>query len=103
LETSGYTLFSESVTALVASSFASPPTQLIIENEVIVQRGTTCNIKGNVNINSRERIYHVPGLHYYEVTMISPRATLVLLRTRSTSCWMAQGRLLTAFTEAHRR
>jgi hypothetical protein len=91
LETSGYTLFSESVTALVASSFASPPTQLIIENEVIVQRGTTCNIKGNLNINSRERIYHVPGLHYYEVTMISPRGTLVLLRQEARAAGWRKG------------
>jgi len=69
----GYTVFPESVTPLVVNSFASPPAQpMIIENGVIVQEGTTCNIKGNVSINSRERIYHVPGQHYYEVTTVAP-------------------------------
>ncbi len=31
-----------------------------------------CVIKGNVSINSRKRIYHVPGQHYYDDTVISP-------------------------------
>jgi hypothetical protein len=31
-----------------------------------------CVIKGNVSINSRERIYHVPGQEYYASTKISP-------------------------------
>lgn len=29
-----------------------------------------CRIKGNVSINSGERIYHVPGQHYYDETVI---------------------------------
>ena len=32
-----------------------------------------CNIKGNISIESRERIYHVPGQEYYAVTKISPQ------------------------------
>lgn len=35
--------------------------------------GTSCRIKGNILINSRERIYHVPGQEYYEETKISPQ------------------------------
>ena len=31
-----------------------------------------CNIKGNVSINSGERIYHVPGQMFYADTKISP-------------------------------
>lgn len=31
-----------------------------------------CNIKGNISLNSRERIYHVPGQEYYAATKISP-------------------------------
>jgi len=31
-----------------------------------------CNIKGNVSIDSGERIFHVPGQKYYLVTKISP-------------------------------
>ncbi|WP_310183580.1 hypothetical protein [Mesorhizobium sp. BE184] len=31
-----------------------------------------CNIKGNVSIESGERIYHVPGQEYYSRTIIRP-------------------------------
>jgi hypothetical protein len=33
----------------------------------------SCNIKGNISINSRERVYHVPGQEYYTATKISPQ------------------------------
>lgn len=33
----------------------------------------SCNIKGNVSINSGERIYHVPGQKYYDKTRITVR------------------------------
>ena len=32
--------------------------------------GSGCNIKGNVSINTGERIYHVPGQRYYHDTII---------------------------------
>ncbi len=32
-----------------------------------------CQIKGNVSINSGERIYHVPGQEFYLETNISPQ------------------------------
>lgn len=32
-----------------------------------------CNIKGNVSIDTGERIYHVPGQKYYEATRVSPQ------------------------------
>lgn len=35
--------------------------------------GTSCRIKGNISINSGERIYHVPGQEYYLETRISPQ------------------------------
>lgn len=31
-----------------------------------------CNIKGNISIDSGEKIYHVPGQEYYAQTKISP-------------------------------
>ena len=31
----------------------------------------SCNIKGNISINSGEKIYHVPGQHDYAQTRIS--------------------------------
>lgn len=35
--------------------------------------GSGCNIKGNISIETGERIYHVPGQTYYRETVISPR------------------------------
>ena len=32
--------------------------------------GAGCNVKGNISINSGERIYHVPGQRYYAETII---------------------------------
>jgi hypothetical protein len=32
-----------------------------------------CNIKGNISIDTHERIYHVPGQRYYDDTVIDPR------------------------------
>jgi hypothetical protein len=31
-----------------------------------------CDIKGNISINSRERIFHVRGQEYYDATIIRP-------------------------------
>jgi hypothetical protein len=31
-----------------------------------------CDIKGNISLRTRERIYHVPGGEYYGSTVISP-------------------------------
>lgn len=69
----GYTVLPGFVTAPIKHSFTAPTQPMIIDNGVIVQRGTACNIKGNVSINSGERIYHVPGQYYYEATKISPQ------------------------------
>ncbi len=32
-----------------------------------------CDIKGNISINSNEKIYHVPGQNFYNETKISPQ------------------------------
>jgi hypothetical protein len=32
-----------------------------------------CIIKGNISINTGERIYHVPGQEHYDETIISPQ------------------------------
>lgn len=32
-----------------------------------------CNIKGNISIDTGERIYHMPGQKYYTATRISPQ------------------------------
>lgn len=33
--------------------------------------GSGCNIKGNISVDTGERIYHVPGQKYYRETIIS--------------------------------
>jgi len=33
----------------------------------------SCDIKGNISINTGERIYHVPGQEHYWETKISPQ------------------------------
>lgn len=33
----------------------------------------SCDIKGNISLNTGERIYHVPGQKYYNETRISPQ------------------------------
>ena len=48
--------------ALLATEPGSPSAALI----------QGCTIKGNVSINSGERIYHVPGQRDYAGTVISP-------------------------------
>ncbi|MDK4727750.1 succinoglycan biosynthesis protein exoi [Rhizobium phaseoli] len=35
--------------------------------------GQSCKIKGNVSINTGERIFHVPGQRYYARTKINPQ------------------------------
>ncbi len=55
LGSGGYTLLPNSLTSSFTNSF-----------------NPSCTIKGNVSINTGERIYHVPGQHYYEATKISP-------------------------------
>jgi hypothetical protein len=70
LAAGGYSVMPDTV----RYTFAAHPTQpMIIDNGKIVQRGTACNIKGNISINSGEHIFHVPGQHYYAATKISPQ------------------------------
>ena len=38
-----------------------------------IKHATSCNIKGNISINTGERIFHVPGQEYYSRTIITPR------------------------------
>lgn len=35
--------------------------------------GSSCNVKGNISLNTGERIYHVPGQDHYQETVISTR------------------------------
>lgn len=59
----GYTVDGDTLTSLGPSSNA-------LRTYV---PGSGCSIKGNVSINTGERIYHVPGQRYYHETRISPQ------------------------------
>lgn len=37
------------------------------------ETSASCNIKGNISIETGERIYHVPGQKFYDETRISPQ------------------------------
>ncbi|MBZ9657250.1 sunset domain-containing protein [Phyllobacterium lublinensis] len=39
----------------------------------LMAMATGCDIKGNVSIETGERIYHVPGQKFYPQTVISPQ------------------------------
>lgn len=39
----------------------------------VAATGQNCDIKGNISMNSGERIYHVPGQEYYSATRVSPQ------------------------------
>ena len=61
-------------TILVAA--ASAATFLATGGYALVPRqwyDSACDIKGNISINSGERIYHVRGQEFYSRTKISPQ------------------------------
>ena len=59
--------------AFVAAGDSFPDvTSLISGEKPTVVHSATCHIKGNISIETGERIYHVLGQKYYEPTRISP-------------------------------
>lgn len=56
-----------------AAAFVAPGAIYTFASRVeAVRSGDGCVIKGNISINTGERIYHVPGQEYYNPTRISP-------------------------------
>lgn len=59
---------------MIFTGFAGAKTY--VEGSVPVQSVThlsgNCVVKGNVSIDTGERIYHVPGQKYYDETIIRP-------------------------------
>lgn len=52
--------------------FVMNPPDLGAATSIAVANTGACNIKGNISINSGERIYHLPGQMFYAGTKISP-------------------------------
>jgi len=64
------------VVAVSAAAFVAPTaiSRLASQSDQPPPPGNgQCLIKGNVSINTGERIYHVPGQKFYEPTRILPR------------------------------
>jgi hypothetical protein len=58
------------VLMVVAAAFGGAGYVVATSPELIA--AAHCDIKGNVSIETGERIYHVPGQRYYAATRISP-------------------------------
>ena len=55
----------------IISDAGASAVHLIKGGETMVRRiGVSCNIKGNIS-TAGERIYHVPGQRYYDMTAVS--------------------------------
>lgn len=52
--------------------FMTPDKGASMASMALASFGQNCNIKGNVSINSGERIYHLPGQEFYAATTIRP-------------------------------
>ena len=64
----------KTVSGLVVGAFMIGAAGYYSAGDLVAQVASAakkCNIKGNISINSRERIYHVPGQEYYAATKIS--------------------------------
>ena len=54
------------------SDSPSPITPIIKPAETPITKPAECVIKGNISHNSGRKIYHLPGMEYYEQTRIDP-------------------------------
>jgi hypothetical protein len=52
--------------------FSMPDKGSSLMSMAFIGMGQGCNIKGNVSIDSGQRIYHVPGQQYYSETVVRP-------------------------------
>ena len=50
--------------------FSLPDSGSSMFSSAVSNFGQDCNIKGNISINSGERIYHLPGQEFYAETVI---------------------------------
>jgi hypothetical protein len=42
----------------------------LLSQQIIPKPG--CNIKGNISIDTKKKLYHLPGMKDYHITAISP-------------------------------
>ncbi|TCR72217.1 hypothetical protein [Rhizobium sp. BK376] len=66
----GLVVISSAVAFLGSGGYVLIPTGVPVGAREVVD--PKCDIKGNISIDTGERIYHVPGQKYYAETRISP-------------------------------
>lgn len=54
------------------TAFSLPDSGSSMFSSAMGNLGQGCSIKGNVSVNSGERIYHLPGQEFYAETVIRP-------------------------------
>ncbi len=60
--------------AIIVGGLASyAGTEVLSTSTPFAAFSSACNIKGNISLNTGERIYHIPGQEYYDETRISWR------------------------------
>ena len=60
------------LSAAAAGSYMLPAVQSDARRPLASLVKSSCGIKGNISINTGERIYHVSGQKYYDQTVIRP-------------------------------
>lgn len=55
----------------LGAAFGSLGDDLAANRQSFVSAASACDIKGNVSLNTGERIYHMPGQEHYSETIIT--------------------------------
>ena len=54
------------------SSPSPSPSPSLITSIKKLDKNSECNIKGNISVKTGTKIYHLPGMKYYDSTVIDP-------------------------------
>ncbi|MBN9147196.1 MULTISPECIES: hypothetical protein [unclassified Nitrobacter] len=65
-------LIAWTIATYLSSTWDSIQAETQADRPTFVSTNYTCNIKGNISLNTGERIYHVPGQEHYSETIITP-------------------------------
>lgn len=60
------------IATYLAPTWDAMQAEMQADRPTFVSANYTCNIKGNISLNTGERIYHVPGQEHYSETIITP-------------------------------
>jgi hypothetical protein len=73
MKTSIITISAAMLVATGAGYYTTALVAFRLDAAAQASRAASCNIKGNISIDTGERIYHMPGQKYYNRTRISPQ------------------------------